>query len=106
MHPHITLVWEDMSATIKTIRVEIRGRVQGVYYRAWTVARASQLGLNGWVRNRLDGSVEAVFHGPAGALDQMLADCRRGPQAARVESVTDELFDMIPERGFSQLPTV
>jgi acylphosphatase len=106
IHPHITDVWKNMSEAIKTIRVEIRGLVQGVYYRSWTVHRASELGLIGWVRNRLDGSVEAVFHGPSAALDRMLAECARGPEDAIVEKVAAEPYDMVPERGFSQLPTV
>lgn len=65
----------------------ISGRVQGVYYRDWTVATASRLGLTGWVRNRHDGTVEAVFCGPAESVEAMLAECREGPPAAKVERV-------------------
>jgi acylphosphatase len=59
------------------VRVTIRGRVQGVGYRYWLEQQAR--GLEGWVRNRRDGSVEALFAGPADAVSAMIASCRRGP---------------------------
>lgn len=65
----------------------ISGKVQGVWYRAWTVEQASARGLMGWVRNRLDGSVEALFAGPADKVDDMIEACRHGPKAARVANV-------------------
>ena len=65
----------------------IRGRVQGVAFRFATRAEALRLGLSGWVRNRPDGSVEAVFEGPADAVAQAEAFCAAGPPAARVEAV-------------------
>lgn len=71
-------------------RVTIRGRVQGVGYRAFVEDQAVACGLEGWVRNRRDGSVEALFAGPAGVVAQMIALCRRGPPSARVDTVTDE----------------
>ncbi len=67
--------------------VTIRGRVQGVGYRAWTADVARRKGLAGWVRNRRDGTVEAVFSGPEEVVAEMLATCRRGPSLARVEAV-------------------
>lgn len=70
------------------IRVLISGRVQGVAYRAWTQRRATALGLSGWVRNRADGSVEAVFCGSTDPVNAMLAACRDGPRHAQVDSVT------------------
>jgi acylphosphatase len=70
--------------------VVIRGRVQGVGYRAWTEYTARDHGLEGWVRNRRDGSVEAVFAGALAAVDAMIAACRRGPPGARVDAM-DEL---------------
>src|SRR5258708_18582919 len=70
--------------------VTIRGRVQGVGYRAWVEHRARAHGLEGWVRNLRDGSVEAVVAGPAGAVAEMIALCRRGPSSARVDAVTEE----------------
>jgi acylphosphatase len=72
------------------LQVTIRGRVQGVGYRAFVEDQAVACGLEGWVRNRRDGSVEALFAGPAGVVSQMIALCRRGPPSARVEAVTDE----------------
>jgi acylphosphatase len=67
--------------------VIVRGRVQGVGYRAWTEIAALERGLEGWVRNRRDGSVEAIFGGALGEVTAMIADCRRGPPGARVEAV-------------------
>ncbi len=85
--------------------VKIRGRVQGVGFRAWTVREAERLGLDGWVRNRRDGSVEAVFAGPRVCVEHMLELCRRGPPLARVEGIeTRETSDPVPP-GFRQLPT-
>jgi acylphosphatase len=68
-------------------RVRIYGRVQGVWFRAWTAREADQLGLDGWVRNRADGSVEAVFQGSRTAVAAMIERCRRGPPAARVDRI-------------------
>jgi acylphosphatase len=67
--------------------VIIRGRVQGVYFRASTVYEAQNLGLAGWVRNCPDGSVEAVGEGERTNVEQWIAWCRRGPAHARVEDV-------------------
>ena len=67
--------------------VVIRGRVQGVGYRAWTEVTALERGLEGWVRNCRDGSVEAVFSGPDDDVAAMIAQCRRGPPGARVDAI-------------------
>lgn len=67
--------------------VLIHGRVQGVGYRAWTEVTALEHGLEGWVRNRRDGSVEAVFGGAADDVTAMIAECRRGPPGARIERI-------------------
>jgi acylphosphatase len=67
--------------------VVIHGRVQGVGYRAWTEVTALERGLEGWVRNRRDGAVEAVFNGPDKEVAAMIAECRRGPPGARVDAV-------------------
>jgi acylphosphatase len=72
---------------VRTVHASIKGRVQGVGYRLWTEHKASELGLVGWVRNRHDGSVEAVFQGPAETVDAMIEACRRGPSAAVVTDV-------------------
>jgi acylphosphatase len=75
-------------AANKTVTVKIEGRVQGVYYRAWTEQTARELGLDGSVRNASDGSVEAVFSGPADKVDEMLRLCADGPPDARVTKLT------------------
>lgn len=92
--------------------VSIRGRVQGVGYRAWTADEARRRGLEGWVRNRRDGSVEAVFSGPEDAVADMCAACRRGPISARVDAVdaspaSDDMLSLraVGER-FSLLSTL
>ena len=68
-------------------RVGIRGRVQGIGYRAWTEVTALERGVEGWVRNRRDGSVEALFSGPEDEVAAMIAECRRGPPGARVDAI-------------------
>jgi acylphosphatase len=82
-------------------RVVIRGRVQGVFFRVETGERARSLGLAGWVRNNPDGTVEAVFQGDRDRVDSMLAWCRRGPAAARVEDVDVEWMEPRDEDGFA-----
>lgn len=78
----------------RTVRVTISGRVQGVGFRAWTQRRAVARGLSGWVCNRRDGSVEAVFSGAGEAVAAMLAESRLGPRGARVDAISvDELAD-------------
>lgn len=76
-----------MSDTV-TRHLVIRGRVQGVGYRNYIVYKAELLGIHGWVRNRADGSVEAVVQGTARAVEEIIACARRGPRAAAVEGVT------------------
>ncbi|MBK1623540.1 hypothetical protein CKO32_08190 [Afifella marina DSM 2698] len=71
----------------KTVRVVITGRVQGVSYRAWTKGKARDLGLSGWVANRSDGAVEAVFTGSVDDVDKMLAALHSGPALAFVDAV-------------------
>ena len=85
--------------------VRIRGKVQGVWYRSWTVEQAMLRGLRGWVRNRQDGSVEALFAGEAAAIEEMIAVCRRGPRHARVDSIASEPTAEQPPAGFEQRPT-
>jgi acylphosphatase len=80
--------------------VTISGRVQGVGFRYSLVERARSRGLAGWVRNNADGTVEAVLEGPPDAVEALLAWCRRGPGAARVEDVTVEMEAPVGERGF------
>jgi acylphosphatase len=86
--------------------VRIRGRVQGVWYRAWTVEEAARRGLRGWVRNRRDGSVEALFAGDPALIEEMIAACRDGPPLARVDSIASEATAEEPPPGFESRPTV
>lgn len=94
-----------MMNEMRSVHVRIEGRVQGVGYRAWLEAVATDHDLSGWVRNRRDGTVEAVLHGPSGSVAQVLEQCRRGPLAAHVTRVgiLDEPADLSP--GFRVLPT-
>ena len=89
----------------KTVRVRITGRVQGVWFRGWTVGRATELKLDGWVRNRRDGSVEAVFSGAADAVDTMIGRCRIGPPAAAVDQVSVAPEKEPVDTGFHEQPT-
>lgn len=75
-----------MSMT-RTVHVRIEGLVQRVGYRAWTELAAEALHVHGWVRNRRDGSVEAVFHGPADEVTELLRRCNQGPPSARVRRI-------------------
>ena len=82
------------------VRVLVRGRVQGVFFRAETRARAESLGLSGSVRNLPDGSVEAVFEGNPERVESMVEWCRRGPAGASVEGVEVSSEEPTGERGF------
>lgn len=88
-----------------SVNVRVRGRVQGVWYRGWTVEEAERRHLRGWVRNRRDGSVEAVLCGPGAAVDDMIEAMWSGPPAARVESVDRSAAEAFTGRGFVSLPT-
>ena len=71
------------------VRLRITGRVQGVWYRGATEAEARRLGVDGWVRNLPDGSVEALVEGDTAAVRALAAWCRRGPSGARVDDVVE-----------------
>jgi acylphosphatase len=92
--------------------VVIRGRVQGVGYRAWTEYTALERGLQGWVRNRRDGSVEALLVGPAETVTAMIERCKQGPRGSHVDTIDqrdgtrDELALRRPGELFSVLGTV
>jgi acylphosphatase len=81
----------------KTVRVVIEGRVQGVWFRGWAVEQAAARGLSGWIRNRADGSVEALISGPADPVEAMVAACRIGPPAAAVSRLS--LWPAAPPDG-------
>lgn len=87
------------------VKVRIRGRVQGVYYRGWTVDEARARGLQGWVRNRSEGSVEALFVGPADVVEAMIEACRKGPPSAEVFGIERKDAEDDGVTGFHQLPT-
>ena len=82
------------------LRVVLSGRVQGVGFRAWIERHARSLALSGWVRNKRDGTVEAVFSGPADKVDDMISRCRRGPEHARVEMLQRRDETEVPPAGF------
>lgn len=92
--------------------VTIQGRVQGVGYRAWVEHQARARELQGWVRNRRDNSVEALFAGPEDVVSDMIAACRRGPVSARVDAIQEDAAgpDTLKLRHagerFSVLPTI
>ena len=97
--------------TVRCVHLMIEGRVQGVWFRAWTVKTADHFGLNGWVRNRTDGSVEVIAAGSAGCIDAFISACHEGPPLAEVLSVTvrecsaANLPEPLPTQGFIQKPT-
>ena len=96
---------------IDAVHIRIHGQVQGVWFRKWTVQEATARSLRGWVRNRADGSVEAVFVGPRAVLRDMVGACRKGPPKAQVTRVIEIPGEYAPgedETGaeFRQLPTV
>ena len=97
-------------ASVPTITrlLRIHGQVQGVYYRQSMIEAASRLGVRGWVRNRLDGTVEALASGPAEAVQALVAWAHDGPPAARVQRVQVEemAIDEEPAPGFHRRETV
>jgi acylphosphatase len=99
-----------MGAVVR--HVTVRGRVQGVGYRAFVDHEARARGLEGWVRNLRGGSVEALFAGAEDVVADMIAACRRGPSSARVDAVQDEVGNpdalnlRRPGERFSVLPTI
>jgi acylphosphatase len=91
-----------MASDTVAVRVRIEGRVQRVWFRAWTVREASHRGLAGWVRNRADGTVEAVFAGPELQVKDMVAACWGGPPKARVDYIVSEPVAVPDEVGFRE----
>lgn len=87
-----------MPASAKSrVQMIIRGRVQGVYYRASAANEARRLGLTGWVMNRRNGAVEIVAEGPPAQLEELIAWCRQGPPGARVDHIDLERQDFCAE---------
>jgi len=85
------------------MKVLVSGRVQGVFYRAFTRQNAEQLGLSGWVKNLEDGRVEAEIEGSRQAIERMLTKMRRGPPGARVDDIETEEIKERGEKGFEIL---
>ena len=93
---------------MQTRQIRVRGRVQGVGFRDALCAEALRLGVNGWVRNRADGSVEALLQGEASVVARLIAWARRGPTLAKVSAVDEQVIDSGVERayaGFERRPT-
>ena len=86
-------------------RLIIAGRVQGIGYRDWMVNQAHALGIDGWVRNRADGTVEALVSGTTDAVEELARACRRGPRLAQVTSITEEKAEPPQEPGFVSRPS-
>jgi len=91
---------------MKRVHVRIDGRVQGVWFRGWTVDEATARGLHGWVRNVHDGSVEAVFAGDDARVDEMVQLCHQGPPAAQVSRVDAAETEEPVASGFHQAASV
>jgi len=89
----------------RAVHVLIAGRVQGIGYRAWTEEQATARRLAGWVRNRRNGTVEAVFSGEAADVDAIVAACEQGPLGARVTSVVPSEYQGPPLSRFTVLAT-
>jgi acylphosphatase len=87
-------------------RLRIKGRVQGVGYREWAMAEAVKRGLDGWIRNRSDGSVELLIAGSETVVKDMLGACTQGPTAARVENIDIHNETDPPPPGFARKPTL
>ncbi len=87
-------------------RLVISGQVQGLGYRDWMVGKARELGVDGWVRNRADGTVEALIAGDTAAVEELARMCRRGPKLAQVSSIVEEMADPPAEPGFFRVVSV
>ena len=94
-----------MTPARRTVHLIVAGRVQGVWYRGWTVDQARARALDGWVRNLRDGTVEAVLSGMPDDVAAVIEACRNGPRAARVERIDITEQAEPPGPGFHQLPS-
>ena len=88
------------------LRIVVTGRVQGVGFRAWTCGEARRRHIRGWVRNRRDGTVEALLIGPPDAIEAIVEACRRGPSSARVTEITRANAADDSSIGFEEHPTI
>lgn len=94
-----------MTEERETVHAIIRGKVQGVWFRAWTERTANDLGLDGWVRNRSDGAVEALFSGPPEKVAAMLRAAEDGSPLARVDDIEAAPAEAPETPGFHTRPT-
>lgn len=92
--------------TTKTVQIVIEGRVQGVGFRAWVASTARKRGLDGFVRNRKDGTVEAYFSGANDVVDEMIEDCWDGPLVSRVTAITVRESQQQMAQGFTSEATI
>ena len=86
-------------------RLTISGRVHNVGFRDWMVAQAEALGVAGWVRNRRDGTIEALVDGDTASVEELVRACRRGPRLAEVDAIEEALAEPADQPGFRRLPT-
>ena len=91
---------------ITSLRLRIEGAVQGVGYRAFAAAEARKLALDGWMRNRSDGTVEALVCGETKQVEAFVAACMRGPPGARVKNIDLHKAEPPAEKGFRSRPTL
>ena len=89
-----------------TLRLRIEGFVQAVGFRHFAIEKANKLGLDGWIRNRSDGTVEAVVSGGTKAVEAFVGACMRGPQGSRVADVELAPAEMPEEKGFNRRPSL
>ncbi len=98
---------DPMSDTdFTSLRLRIEGRVQAVGYRNFVIAEARKLGVDGWVRNRSDGSVEVRVCGETKAVEALIAACARGPEGSRIKHIDLEKVEVTAEKGFTRRPSV
>ncbi|MGD0190671.1 MAG: acylphosphatase [Rhizomicrobium sp.] len=91
---------------LTTLRLRVEGFVQAVGYRNFAIAEATKLGLNGWIRNRADGTVEILASGPTKDVEALVAACMRGPAGSRVNNVELHNAEAPLEKGFHRRPSV
>jgi acylphosphatase len=94
----------DMDIT--SLRLRIEGHVQAVGYRNFVIEEARKLGVDGWVRNRSDGSVEVLACGETKAVEALIASCARGPEGSRIKHIDMETVEAPAEKGFNRRPSI
>lgn len=88
------------------LRLRIQGRVQAIGYRDHVIGEAARLGIDGWIRNRADGSVEALVSGPDKAVQLLIGLCIKGPPGAVVRDIEMHKAEAAEEKGFHRRPTI